>query len=286
MNTEKKLLSFNTGKFLVYDSATMPYQRYPHLAHFALTDALMTYAGEHQQPILHFWQTPPLIILGMMDTRIGHFNEALATFAPYEHKYMVRNSGGLGVVGDPGVLNVSLIYPNDESRLSIDAGYDFMLDFIQKTFYPNFPNVEIEAYEIPTSYCFGDYDLSINGQKIAGISQRRIQNGVAIMLYISVNGNQAQRAQMLKEFYEAGLDGTEPQGRYPQIDPAVMTTLADAYETDFSVAAVKEEMLSHFDWETGSYPVELNEYYEVALAKMIQRNGRVFSSQFVEDEMK
>ena len=33
------------------------------------------------------------------------------------------------------------------------------------------------------------------------------------MLYISVNGDQRKRAEMLKGFYTAGLDGSEPAGR-------------------------------------------------------------------------
>ena len=37
--------------------------------------------------------------------------------------------------------------------------------------------VDIEAYEIVGSYCPGSYDLSINGKKFAGISQRRLRGG-------------------------------------------------------------------------------------------------------------
>ena len=49
--------------------------------------------------------------------------------------------------------------------MPIDTGYQFMLDFIRHTFYPHFPK-EIDAYEITNSYCFGDFDLSIDGKKI------------------------------------------------------------------------------------------------------------------------
>jgi Lipoate-protein ligase A len=155
-----------------------------------------------------------------------------------------------------------------------------MLDFIRKTFYPLFP-YEIKAYEITNSYCFGDFDLSIEGKKIAGISQRRIKDGVAIMLYISVNGDQEQRAEMLKKFYDIGLDGSEPAGRYPDIHPEVMTTLEDAYETTLSVDEVKSRMLSHFDWSLGVYSEEIDGYYSEALEKMYRRNRRVFGEDFV-----
>lgn len=280
MNIKKKQPTFNQESFKVFDSKTMPYEKNNASAHFALTDALITYAGANEQPVLHFWQTPPLAILGMMDTRISHFEQALSVFDAYDHDVVIRNSGGLAVVSDPGVLNVSLIYPSNENRLTINTGYEFMLDFIRKTFYPLFP-YEIKAYEITNSYCFGDFDLSIEGKKIAGISQRRIKDGVAIMLYISVNGDQEQRAKMLKKFYDIGLDGSEPAGRYPDIHPEVMTTLEDAYETTLSVDEVKSRMLSHFDWSLGVYSEEIDGYYSEASEKMYRRNRRVFGEDFV-----
>ena len=60
--------------------------------------------------------------------------------------------------------------------------------------------VEIEAREIVGSYCPGSYDLSIDGKKFAGISQRRIRNGVAVQIYLCVNGSGEERAQLLRIF--------------------------------------------------------------------------------------
>ena len=37
-----------------------------------------------------------------------------------------------------------------------------------------FPEKEIDAFEITTSYCPGTYDLSIGGQSL-GIAQRRVR---------------------------------------------------------------------------------------------------------------
>lgn len=63
-----------------------------------------------------------------------------------------------------------------------------MWELVQLMF-SDFP-VTMEAREIVGSYCPGSYDLSINGQKFAGISQRRIRNGVAVQIYLCVNGKQ------------------------------------------------------------------------------------------------
>lgn len=280
MTNLNKYITFDQGGFSLYDSSTMPYSTHKEMAHFALTDALIIHAGKTNSPSIHFWQTSPTAILGMMDTKIAHFEKGLEVLDQYQHGYMIRNSGGLAVVGDPGVLNVSLIYPSGEHRMPIDTGYQFMLDFIRHTFYPHFPK-EIDAYEITNSYCFGDFDLSIDGKKIAGISQRRIQNGIAIMLYISVNGDQRKRAEMLKGFYTAGLDGSEPAGRYPDVHPHMMTTLADAYDTTLTVAEVKEWMLRHFTWTEGEYTEDIHAGFKEALDKMYRRNTRVFGDDFI-----
>ena len=55
--------------------------------------------------------------------------------------------------------------------------------------------IEIEAREIVGSYCPGSYDLSIKGKKFAGISQRRIRKGVAVQIYLCVNGSGSERAE-------------------------------------------------------------------------------------------
>ncbi|MEJ1344299.1 hypothetical protein QY882_03785 [Latilactobacillus sakei] len=50
------------------------------------------------------------------------------------------------------------------------------------------------------SYCPGEYDLSINGQKFAGIAQRRSKNGIAILLYASIEGDQQARGTLMRAF--------------------------------------------------------------------------------------
>lgn len=283
-NKERK---FNSGSFLLFDAKDLAIKNYDNLAHFALTDSLIQYAGENEQAIIHFWQTPPLTILGMMDTKIGEFNQALDVFKEYGYDYMIRNSGGLAVVSDPGVLNVSLIYPSKkDNRFSIDEGYEMMLHFIRKTFYPRFPEKKIEAFEVKHSYCFGEYDLSIDGKKIAGISQRRIKNGVAIMLYISVNGNQDRRAEMIKEFYHHGLDGSEPKGRYPEVKKEVMTSLEEAYGVELSVSEVKNMMLEHFNYSKAKDIKEISDSFDQSLKRMYKRNVKFLGEDYVQKTLR
>ena len=105
------------------------------------------------------------------------------------------------------------------------------------------------------------------------------------MIYISVNGNQNKRAEILKDFYDIGLDGSEPTGRYPKVKPEVMTTLEEAYQTDLSIEQVKKWMLSHFDWSKGSYSSEIMDNFDVALDKMYQRNKRFLSEDYIKNKL-
>ncbi|MBO0450919.1 lipoate--protein ligase family protein [Candidatus Enterococcus murrayae] len=207
---------------------------------FALTDVLTEFSGEQQQPIIHFWQLPQTLILGMKDSRVTYFAEALQAVRKENYHLLLRNAGGLGVVSDSGILNVSLILPKDTlSTLSIDDGYEAMVDWLAQT---SWGKLGLEVGEVSDSYCPGKYDLSVNGKKIAGIAQRRVKDGVAIMMYLSVNGDQNFRGELVRTYYQKGLK--EQFGvDYPPVNPASMTTLNDITSHDVSINAVKKELL-------------------------------------------
>lgn len=279
------LFSIPTSYF-VYDAKNMPYKNQP-MSHFALTDALIQYSGYQKQPILHFWNTSPLVILGMMDTKLPYFKEALPLLEEQNHAYVVRNSGGLAVVSDPGVLNISLIFPEEEKRLSINEGYERMHHLINRAF-ASFGK-SIEAIEIPDSYCPGEYDLSIDGRKIAGISQRRIKGGIAIMIYLSVNGNQKQRADMIRAFYDKGLQGKQTKWHFPKVRSEVMTTLEEAFGQVISTSEVKRRIRAvidqpSFPLQKGQYTDRIHQQYMLGLEKMKKRNKQVLKEAYREEE--
>src|SRR5699024_12485114 len=123
-------------------------------------------------PPARMWVHPPTLVLGIPDSRLPYLEEGIAYMKAHKHQVIIRNSVGLAVLLDQGVLNVSFILPNDK-KLSIHEGYDLMYHFIQQLF-SSYTDA-ILAYEIVGSYCPGDYDLSIRGVKFAGISQRRVR---------------------------------------------------------------------------------------------------------------
>ena len=273
-------LSYKT--FHLYDSVSMPFENQT-ISHFALTDSLMQFAGKRQQYLLHFWPTKNLVILGMMDTKLPYLEDGLAVLKQAEEDFIVRNSGGLAVVSDEGVLNFSIILPEkQDERLSINEGYKQMLQLIQSTF--SSYGKKIEAYEIKESYCPGDFDLSIDGKKFAGIAQRRLKNGVAIMIYISVNGNQEKRAQLLQDFYQQGLKGEPSKWHFPEINTKVMDTLENLLGTSLTVDHVKKMILQAFfdhcnTIVNGTYSEEILDSYETAYQKMIRRNEQMLGNQ-------
>lgn len=240
---------------------------------FALTDVLTTFAGDNNQSIIHFWQLSQTLILGMKDSRVPHLTQGLKTIQEAGYYPLLRNSGGLGVVSDSGVLNVSLILPKREiNNLSIDDGYQAMLDWLNRTIYGR--TTKIIAGEVADSYCPGKFDLSIKRKKIAGIAQRRVKEGVAIMMYLSVSGNQLQRGELVRSFYQAGLDEVGTLG-YPAVNPDSMTTLSDVFTERISIDEVKINLLKGTDFsDQTSHLLDFyqTDEFQQRLKNMQQRN--------------
>ncbi|GAA0057724.1 lipoate--protein ligase family protein [Streptococcus canis] len=209
---------------------------------FAWTEVFLTAINqEPNQIIWHIWPMTNTVILGMLDQQLPYLNLAKQVLKERNYYPVVRNIGGLAVVADEGILNFSLIIPDQLSeRISIVNAYLMMVDLIRATFSDYYH--PIEYVEIKRSYCPGNFDLSIAGRKFAGIAQRRIKKGIVVSIYLSVCGDQAARGQLIKAFYEAGTQGKITKVSYPQIDPKCMATLSELLETPFTVAEVLERL--------------------------------------------
>lgn len=220
---------------LILDQKIYPTNQAP--LPFALTDVMAAFVGETETPILHFWQLEDSMILGMKDTRVTDLAAALAALEDFHYAPVIRNSGGLGVIADTGVLNITLVIPKGQE--TTDSAYEKMVRLTREAF----PELTITTGEVADSYCPGTFDLSINQRKIAGIAQRKIKNGIAIMMYLSVNGSQLLRGNAVKAFYEAGLGANFGKLGYPPVRPASMTTLSEATGQDFTIEKVKQAFI-------------------------------------------
>lgn len=245
---------------------------------FAATDVFTELVGEEVPLVLHFWQLEATLILGMKDTRVTHLLPALERVKQLNYYPIVRNAGGLGVISDKGVLNISLIFKKTEQLSSTDEAYKKMYHLTQQAF----PELAIDALEIADSYCPGTFDLSVAGRKIAGIAQRRVKDGIAVMMYLSVNGNQIKRGELVKQFYQTGLEENFGMDGYPAVNPESMVTLSELLGYTLSMDDVKkrfltlltpnEPILDLIQWLTTQNQFEL---YQKKEQNMIERNQRI-----------
>lgn len=225
------------------------------LVPFSDTGAILKFVSANNQPVLHFWVTPPTVILGMQDKRLKNLQAGLGMLSEKDYLFYLRNSGGLGVVTDSGILNCSIFLP-DKDNLQIDDAYEKMYSLLKAAF-----SDRIQTGEIVDSYCPGTYDLSIDGKKFAGISQRRSGNAVAIMAYISINGDQKQRSQLMKNFYEISNYPKHPQIEFPEINVHSMENLDQLLNQPLSIDQAKQQILQAL--EKMDYQVTKKEFFIV-----------------------
>ncbi len=204
------------------------------LQSFGIDDTLCASVGGGMAPATaRAWVHQNTIVLGIQDTKLPYIEEGIQFLKQEGYDVIVRNSGGLAVVLDEGVLNLTLVFPERINGIDINRGYDAMWRLVQEMF-ADFA-APIEAGEIVGSYCPGSYDLSIKGRKFAGISQRRLKRGVAVQIYLCVNGSGSERARLIGEFYKKGQKDTKTKVTYPRIVPEVMASLSELLETPLTV---------------------------------------------------
>lgn len=209
---------------------------------FAIDDALAESVNAGKSPpTMRLWVHPDTVVLGIIDGRLPYLADGVRYLKNQGYHTLIRNSGGLAVALNDGVLNMSLVIP-DVEHISIYRAYEAMVHFVQYMLH-DLTN-DIKAYEIVGSYCPGDYDLSIDGKKFAGISQRRIKNSAAVQIYMDVEGDSQQRAALIKQFYEHGKRDVDTRFTYPDIVPETMASLSELLKMDITVDDMKQRAVT------------------------------------------
>lgn len=250
------------------------------LESFAMDDTLCHLVGQKMtNSTIRTWVHHDAVVLGIQDHRLPYIEQGMDTLKNSGYEPIVRNSGGLAVVLDAGVLNISIVI-NEDKPLSINNAFEMMVALIRQLF----PEIatKIEAYEIVGSYCPGSYDLSIGGQKFAGISQRRMKNGIAVQIYLCVEGSGSERAELIKRFYENGLQGEKTKFEYPNIKPEVMASLQQLTGQNVTVFEVNERLrnlLSQKNGQLFELPLQQEEMelYNYYLDRVFKRNESMLS---------
>ncbi|PJK16801.1 octanoyltransferase [Chryseomicrobium excrementi] len=251
------------------------------LESFATDDTLCHAVGQQlSPPTLRTWVHRQTVVLGIQDHRLPYLEDGMEYLRTQGFTPIVRNSGGLAVVLDDGVLNLSLVFSENEESIDIPAGYEAMVNFVRLIL----PEVadQIEAYEIVGSYCPGDYDLSIDGKKFAGISQRRIRQGIAVQIYLCVEGSGPARAELVREFYERSLQGEPTKFTYPAIQPEVMASLVELTGLpltvqDLVVRSYQAIQALAGDVRIQSLAQDEMELYTSYLTRVLERNQKMLA---------
>lgn len=269
--------TFGKSAFRIFDQSNLELfaeERMTAETSFAIDDALALSVSDNALPAMRLWVHEHSIVLGIPDSRLPHLDNALDYAAAMGHEVIIRNSGGLAVVLDHDVLNISLILPGSK-HLGIHEGYDLMVAFIGHMLRDL--TDKIEAYEIVGSYCPGDYDLSIGGRKFAGISQRRVKDGVAVQIYLDAAGDSRKRAELVRNFYEIGIGGKTVKNPPPAIQPETMASLSELLGVQLNTAELgKRAILSLETLSDGVSYIDFSDQemaaFKTRLEQMKKRN--------------
>jgi octanoyl-[GcvH]:protein N-octanoyltransferase len=248
---------------------------------FAIDDTLCNSVGKGESPpVARSWVHDNTIVLGIQDARLPFIQEGVQFLKERGYRVIVRNSGGLAVVLDKGVLNVSLLLPETDRGIDINRGYDGMFELVKEMLKDY--HTPIEAKEIVGSYCPGSYDLSIHGQKFAGISQRRLRGGIAVQIYLCADGSGAERASVIRDFYEIGLKGEQTKFTYPSIRPETMASLSELLNEDIDVQVLMLQLLQtlkRYSNHISASQLTAEEYalYDFNFERMVERNRKALN---------
>lgn len=280
MNEAERLLY--QKKWRLIDQSTTGLYMDP-LQSFGIDDTLCASVGRGLSPATaRSWVHRPTVVLGIQDTKLPFLKDGVDYLKSEGYDVIVRNSGGLAVVLDEGILNLTLVFREEEQKIDIHRGYEAMYLLIKEMFQDM--NQQIEAKEISASYCPGSYDLSIHDKKFAGISQRRLQNGAAVQIYLCVTGEGSKRAQLLKQFYTIAKKNEQTKLFYPTIDPTVMASLSELLPTPVTINDVMLRLMKtlqgkchefYTDSLTGDELPLLESYYK----RVLERNDKVMKEQ-------
>ncbi|MCM3071192.1 lipoate--protein ligase family protein [Staphylococcus equorum] len=273
MDLASKYFNGIDWRYIDHSSGLAPMQS------FAFDDTFSESVGKDLScNVVRTWIHQHTIILGIHDSRLPFLQDGIR-YLTEERGYnaIVRNSGGLGVVLDQGILNISLLFKGKHD-ITIDEAFTVMYLLVSKMFEDE--DVEIETHEIERSYCPGKFDLSINGRKFAGISQRRVRGGIAVQVYLCVEGDGSERADMMKSFYKRALKDEETKFTYPNIDPQCMASLESLLGKAITVQDVMFKLLyalKDLGGRLNMEPITDDEWqrYEGYFEKMIERNAKM-----------
>jgi lipoate-protein ligase A len=128
------------------------------------------------------WRSEPALLVSRTETRLPHFDDAVADMRAADWPVVLRKSGGGACPVAPGTVQVSMIDPI-LPQTTIDGRYAVLAELLQATLrrYRVLANTGLVA----GAYCPGAYDLAVAGRKIAGMSQRWFRNRCGVRCVVT-----------------------------------------------------------------------------------------------------
>lgn len=200
----------------------------PHVALEQDTQLLKEVASGKRSPIFRLWETTQCLVVTGKETRFPHFDKAAAMLADEGWPVIVRNSGGTSVPLHPGILNLSMIFPqHPDDPYSLDDIYMALCEPIMLAL--ESIGLKADYGETPGSYCDGRFNLNIGGLKVTGTAQKimvsppnskGIKQAVLAQAMLMVEADAAAGTAWVNRFYQYA-------GSERRFDPAVATSLSD-----------------------------------------------------------
>ncbi len=123
-------------------------------------------SGSH--PRLLLWRAPRALVVGRSDTRLPDFADAVDRLAAEGWPVVVRRSGGSACPVSEGTLQIALAR-TVFAGMTIDDAYMELANMILTALESYGLRAAIQS--TTSGFCPGRYDISVNGQKLAGLSQ-------------------------------------------------------------------------------------------------------------------
>lgn len=120
------------------------------------------------QHLLLLWRAPSALIVGRNDTRLRNFSDAADRLSVEGWPVVIRRSGGVACPVSRGTLQIAL------ARIAlpdttIDAAYMELTGIIRSVLESY--GLKVEIRKQADAFCPGRYDISVDGRKVAGLSQ-------------------------------------------------------------------------------------------------------------------
>lgn len=180
-------------------------------------------------PRLRFWKNSPCLVVGRQVSRWQGFDLAAKEMAAVGWPIVQRSTGGTIVPHYHGTLNISCIYPIHGGTRSFSKAYQMLCDPLLSAF--RCLGVEADIGSVPGAYCDGDFNIRVNGQKLAGTAQQ--WKGVAsdarkhvVLVHACLNTQDSELGvDVVNRFLERCSQSTPPEFIQPEAHTDLSTAL-------------------------------------------------------------